>query len=84
MHLYAVPISFIGVIGAINLGYGNPLQDEASLEGFIKYGVELSELKHKTKPVPGKAYFILNRPSANSFKAMNLHWRNCGTQAGPS
>ena len=66
LHLYAVPITISsGVIGAINLGYGNPPQDEETLrELATKYKVDFSLLKEKAAEYQARPPFIIEQAKA--------------------
>ncbi len=63
LHLYAVPITIsTGVIGAINMGYGNPPQDEQTLlELSAKYQVDIATLKEKAAEYQARPPFIIKQ-----------------------
>lgn len=66
LHMYAVPITISsGVIGAINLGYGNPPRDEETLrELATKYKVDFSLLKDKAAEYQARPPFIIEQAKA--------------------
>ncbi len=63
LHLYAVPIvTSTGVIGAINMGYGTPPEDEASLEEIAgKYQVDVNDLKKQAATYLSRPAFVIEQ-----------------------
>jgi PAS domain S-box-containing protein len=61
IHLYAVPIiAGNEVVGAINIGYGNPPRDEETVRKIAeKYNVPLEELIKKAKEYKSRPPYII-------------------------
>jgi PAS domain-containing protein len=61
IHLYAVPIiAGNEVVGAINIGYGNPPRDEETVRKIAeKYNVPLKELIKKAKEYKSRPPYII-------------------------
>lgn len=74
LHLYAVPIIIsTGVIGAINLGYGSPPQDEASLRKLAAtYQVDYTEMQHKAAQYQTRPAFIIEQAKRKLHTAAKI------------
>jgi PAS domain S-box-containing protein len=74
VHLYAVPIkTSSGVIGAINVGYGNPPLDELSQrEIATKYNLSLEEVKAKASEYQTRPLFIIEQAKSKLHTAAKI------------
>ncbi|MFO7895698.1 MAG: PAS domain S-box protein, partial [Candidatus Cloacimonadales bacterium] len=74
IHLFAVPIWAGGeVIGAINVGYGEPPRDLATLQTLAeKYNVSLEELKHQAEAYESRPPFIISLAKRRLIAAAKL------------
>ncbi|WP_022660388.1 PAS domain S-box protein [Paucidesulfovibrio longus] len=74
LHLYGVPI-FAGeeVVGAINIGYGNPPTDDETLERLAAdFQVDVAELRRQASQYEARPAFIVDQTKANLKRAARL------------
>lgn len=62
LHIYAVPIrAGGGVVGVVNIGYGDPPRDPAKLLNLAeRFGVDVSELEREAKAYESRPPFIVD------------------------
>lgn len=74
INIYAVPIKAEGkAIGAINIGYGNPPDDEEKLPAIAEdYKTDIKEIKKEVCPYQPRPEFLVEAAKRNLHLAVNL------------
>ncbi|MBU1611896.1 MAG: response regulator [Proteobacteria bacterium] len=74
VHLYGVPIfADEEIVGVINIGYGNPPTDDATLKQLASdYQVDIAELRLQAHKYESRPAFIVDQAKANLHRAARL------------